>query len=211
MNKSIKIFLLCSLAMLVTFAGSSIFSNAMASSDEKEEYKSYERNDYTKSKNIIVNENNCINNNNINVNTIGNSDVSSSGGLIAREDGNEKETYASTYGTNEDRYSKQNDKSFSCIINNNNSIITKDGDNLTDVGNIRPTCEECFEDWLTAPVIESFLNLKSEDDLSDLCTILLTTRIDRESFMTDILFAGATEEMANNLVDCLVWAGVRFT
>jgi hypothetical protein len=53
MNKSIKIFLLCSLAMLVTFAGSSIFSNAMASSDEKEEYKSYERNDYTKSKILL--------------------------------------------------------------------------------------------------------------------------------------------------------------
>lgn len=88
--------------MLILFGSNTIFSNAMASSDE-ERYKSYERDNYKKSKNNIVNENNCINNNNFNVNTQENSNGSSSSGVVATEDGIEKETYPNTYGTNEDR------------------------------------------------------------------------------------------------------------
>jgi hypothetical protein len=128
MYKQISFLLVGFLVLLSPLGTTTIFTNALASNDEEKGYKSYDRDDYKKSKNTIVNENNnCINNNNINVNTIGNSDIGSSSDLVAtEEDGIEKEAYPNIYGTNEDRNNnnKQNDKSVSCIINNNNVIST---------------------------------------------------------------------------------------
>jgi hypothetical protein len=129
--------------MLLLYGSNTIFSNAMASSDE-EKYKSYERDDYKKSKNNIVNENNCINNNNFNLNTQENSNgSSSSGGLVATEEGIEKETYPNTYGTNEDKYNNQNDKAFLCIINNYITIGT--GESIPTLPTFSPDdCDDCF-------------------------------------------------------------------
>lgn len=129
--------------MLLLYGSNTIFSNAMASSDE-EKYKSYERDDYKKSKNNIVNENNCINNNNFNVNTQENSNgSSSSGGLVATEDGIEKKTYPNTYGTNKDKYNNQNDKAFLCIINNYITIGTRES--IPTVPTFSPDdCDDCF-------------------------------------------------------------------
>ena len=142
MHKSISFWLVGSLVMLLLYGSNTIFSNAMASSDE-EKYKSYERDDYKKSKNNIVNENNCINNNNFNLNTQENSNGSSSGGLVATEEGIEKETYPNTYGTNEDKYNNQNDKAFLCIINNYITIGT--GESIPTLPTFSPDdCDDCF-------------------------------------------------------------------
>ena len=90
------------------------------------------------------------------------------------------------------------DSRFVCINNNNNVIVERE----------EPlTCEECFETFLTDAEIEQF-----GTSLAEVCLALSSEEISAEQFVSDLVAeVGVPLERANDLVRCLIEAGIEFT
>ena len=90
------------------------------------------------------------------------------------------------------------DSRFVCINNNNNVIVERE----------EPlTCEECFETFLTDAEIEQF-----GTSLAEVCLALSSEEISAEQFVSDLVAeVGVPLERANDLVECLIEAGIEFT
>jgi hypothetical protein len=111
----------------------------------------------------------------------------------------EDEIGASSAGSGSGRPSgHDNDSRFVCINNNNNVIVERE----------EPlTCEECFETFLTDAEIEQF-----GTSLAEVCLALSSEEISAEQFVSDLVAeVGVPLERANDLVECLIEAGIEFT
>ena len=131
-------------------------------SDYTPKYPSYGKDDRTdkskddSSKSVDINKIKCINNNlNINGNNAGNVSLGNKGAAEGYLD-DYSSTSSSGYGNEryyDDGYDNKKDKDFDCIINNNNNntnVVSGEAGNVTDGNVIEITCEECFEENLSA-------------------------------------------------------------
>jgi hypothetical protein len=169
--------------------------------------------DSSSKKIVSINKLNCINNNvNINGNNTGDINVGNSGSSGTSEGylgvgsfgGNGEDGY-------DNGYNKQKDKSFSCIINNNNI------NNNFRAGNgnvIEPlTCEECFERFLT-PTELTALDELLIGTLETYCNLIGAGNVEEDDlrFTIEIVIGQGQEEedRINNIVECLLETGVVF-
>src|SRR5215213_5267131 len=125
----------------------------------KPAYPSYGKDDRDKSKDsnksVSINKLNCININlNINGNNTGNISIGNKGQVPTAY---AEEGYSGAYSSGGERYydgyDNKQDKGFDCIINNNNNntnVVSGEAGNVTDGNVIEITCEECFEENLSA-------------------------------------------------------------
>ena len=128
-------------------------------------YDKYKSKDKETSNSVSISKIKCENvNNNFNNVVIENLNIGNSGSrggvATSEDDGSNGVVSANAYGNNNgDKYNDGYDKKgkdITCIINNNNTVIT--GGNATDGnGNIIGTCEECFREFLTPVQLSNFL------------------------------------------------------
>lgn len=202
----------------------------------KSDYKSYENNDYKSkdrdsSNSVSISKIKCENvNNNFNNVVIENLNIGNSGnGGSASDDGSNGDQSANAYRNNGEGYHNdgyQKDKDITCIITNNNTIITSDGSNTTEP----PTaCELCFTNATVVDAIEATLELPGgiplegvflEDIGAEVLTIKdLCEYIEDQDFVSDFAFnfilselvddtAGISQESIEAIEDCLILAGV---
>lgn len=179
-------------------------------SDYNEEYKSYGNNDYKSkdSNSISISKIKCENvNNNFNNVVIGNLSIGNSGkGGSASDDRSNGVLSANAYsGNNGERYNNgyQKDKDVTCIINNNNTIITEGGGNVTEP----LTCEECFIEFLSETQIIGQIGTTS---LEEYCNSIEGLGVSEAEFRNDLAFIGVSPANINALIECLINAGIQF-
>jgi hypothetical protein len=184
------------------------------SQDYEPEYQSYGKDIYkSKDSSVSINKLKCINNNvNINGNNTGDINVGNSGSSGTSEGylgvgsfgGNGEDGY-------DNGYNKQKDKSFSCIINNNNinNNFRAGNSNVTEP----LTCEECFERFLT-PTELTALDELLIGTLETYCNLIGAGNVEEDDlrFTIEIVIGQAQEEedRINNIVECLLETGVVF-
>ena len=95
-----------------------------------------------------------------------------------------------------------------CFNHNDNTLTGLFSANQGQVGTPVPqTCEECFETFLTDAEIEQF-----GTSLAEVCLALSSEEISAEQFVSDLVAeVGVPLERANDLVECLIEAGIEFT
>lgn len=184
--------------------------------DYKPEYTSYgkESNSYKpndRDSNVSINKINCnINNININGDNTGNVNVGNNGRSASSQGTDEGylgvDSSGGNYGERYDNgYNKHKDQGFTCI-NNNNNIVTENGDNVP------LTCDECFRTIFTAAEIAKFEQINLPID--EYCeAILAFTQPVRESDLRADILAGfgvVEENRIIDLIECLTEVGIVF-
>jgi hypothetical protein len=191
------------------------------------EYQSYENDNYKskdkdrESNSISISKVNC---NNVNIigDVTGDISVGNNGRGVGEtgEDSIVRELIGNAVGNNGERYYNgyQKDKDFTCIINNNNTIITADGDdNATATG----SCEDCFNEILSPEQLNNLITFIINEDvegienLEDYCTLIFLTSqiaggVDYTNFIRGLGELGIPLETANKLVECLINIGTVF-
>jgi hypothetical protein len=167
----------------------------------------------------LVNKFNCINTDNININTDTNQSSSSSNGIQPVQD-------AIAQGLNGtlDELSQINlNKTIInlCFINDNDTIIIENGGGNGIDGNATGTCEDCFNEILSPEqinnIITSLINEGAEgvENLEDFCRIIflnseLNGGIDYFPFESGLLQLGIPLKTIYKLVECLISTGIVF-
>jgi hypothetical protein len=72
------------------------------------------------------------------------------------------------------------------------------------------TCVECFTDLLSPSQITSILNSVDATSLAELCARFEGEVVLEARFTETLLDAGVSEEIAEELIECLEEAGIRF-
>ena len=95
-----------------------------------------------------------------------------------------------------------------CFNGNDNTLTGLFSANQGQTGTpVPPTCEECFETFLIDAEIEQF-----GTSLAEVCLALSSEEISAQQFVSDLVAeVGVPLERANDLVECLIEAGIEFT
>ena len=197
---------------------------------ESADYPSYEKDNYnSKDTSVSINKINCENvNNNFNNVVIGNLNIgnSGSGGGAASDDGTNGASTANAYGNNGERYNNdgyQKDKGITCIINNNNTILSgKETTTPVEECHEAKDIEACFEEFLLSDQFELLtdtlaspagltVEINGQDvtlrSFEDICFALegLTTYAQVDDAVLDILegLPGLAFPVRGDLIDCI--------
>ena len=191
--------------------------------DYNSDYQSYGYDNKYKSKDkdrdssVSTSKIKCENvNNNFNNNVIENLNIGNSGrGGDTSDDRTNGVLSANANGNNGERYNDgyQKAKGVSCIINNNNTIITA-GNATDDNGNEILTCEECFNAFLTPEQIDAFLPTQGNfETLADYCADATApnTTVSEAGVRQALTQIGVSQPDIDSLIECLENIGVIFT
>ena len=162
----------------------------------------------------LVNTFNCINTNNININTDTNQFSSSSNGIQPVQDAIAQGLNGTLDGLSQINLNKTIINL--CFINDNDTIVIENvGGNGTD-GNATGTCEDCFNEILSPEQINNIItSLEGVENLEDFCrAIFLNSEINGGvayfPFESGLLELGIPLKTVFKLVECLINAGIVF-
>ena len=144
-------------------------------------------------------------NNNFNNVVIKNLNIGNSGRGVALDDGTNGALSTNAYGNNGDRYNDgyQKDKGISCVINNNNTIITG-ADNVTEPEPL--TCEDCFgaNSTLQGVIEEFFVDVTGDTTISvNSDTLIIPGEINTIEQLCPLL-QGHTDALIERVIEIFV-------
>jgi hypothetical protein len=172
--------------------------------DDKYKLKDKERSDNS----VSISKINC---NSVNYNVIGNVTGDNNIGNDGRAANSNGALGGNAYGNDGERYNDgyQKNKGVSCVITNNNTIITTD--NATDGnGDVILTCEECFTTILTEQQLVTLYGTEFEEFLEGQCIGFAQGNATEEALRTFLAAASIPETTIDAIIACLIDVGIEF-